>query len=62
MDAKADRVRVVSGAGGLESAAPQGANPKWIVKLGGTRDAPAVTAALKDRLATRIDPLCVARR
>ncbi|MDR1215446.1 MAG: hypothetical protein LBK25_02080 [Treponema sp.] len=51
---KIERIIVVSGANGLEAA-----DAKWVVKLGATQDAAAVTAALKNYLDTQIDPLCV---
>ncbi|MDR1216715.1 MAG: hypothetical protein LBK25_08535 [Treponema sp.] len=51
---KVERIIVVSGANGLEAA-----DAKWVVKLGATQDAAAVTAALKNYLDTQIDPLCV---
>ncbi|MDR1218937.1 MAG: hypothetical protein LBK73_04930 [Treponema sp.] len=52
MNGKVEKVVVVSGANGLEAA-----GEKWIVTVGATQDASAVTTTLKDYLDTQIDPL-----
>ncbi|MDR1216937.1 MAG: hypothetical protein LBK25_09665 [Treponema sp.] len=54
MDDKVERIIIVSGANGLDAV-----DAKWVVKLGATQDAAAVTTALKNYLDTQIDPLCV---